>query len=239
MSLPALQDRQLNDMKYRLQQDGIHPLVPSNVATIFKRVLKVTDHGIGKVYRTGEHVTLRDTVDDSREWLMEISMFIVYGPIQCCYYFFVDGKYFVSKVRGSSVDKDEWTSQPIMVHHDFRRLCIHPLKNVPQSDTLYINIEGNNFLISDPDCLVIPSHIDVPIFPIADEIIRTKDGRLLQVSAVDRDNRTVQGFLLRRVGGSKSRWTPQRSQHTITFANMAESVFVRCSGCIQLTVKNY
>ena len=42
--------------------------------------------------------------------------------------------------------------------------------------------------------------------------------------------------LLRRVGGSNPRWTPQRSQHTITFANMAESVsFVRCSGCIQLT----
>ena len=37
---------------------------------------------------------------------MEISMFIVYGPIQGCYYFVVYGKYFVSKVQGSSVDKD-------------------------------------------------------------------------------------------------------------------------------------
>lgn len=166
----TLQDDQLNDIKYWLQQDGIHPLVPSNVATTFKRVLNITDHGIGKVYRIGEHVTLRDTVDDSREWLMEISMFIVYGPVQSCYYFFVDGTYFVSKVRGSSVDKDEWTSQPIMVRREFRRLCVQPLQNMCRKVMLY-NFEGNNFLITDPDCLVIPTHIDVPIFPIAEEII--------------------------------------------------------------------
>ena len=95
---------------------------------MWQQVSSVTDRGIGKVYRTGEHVTLRDTVDDSREWLMEISMFIVSGPVQGCYYYFVDGKYFVSRVRGSSIDKDEWTSQPIM-HATFA-------KYVPQSDAL-------------------------------------------------------------------------------------------------------
>lgn len=141
-----LQERQFSDIKYWLQQDSIHP---SNVATSFKRVLKVTDHEIGKVYRIREYITLRDTIDDSREWLMEISMFIVYGPVQGRYYFFVDGKYFVSKVRGSSVDQDEWTDQPIMIHHDFRQLCVQPLQNICRKVMLY-NFEGNNFLITDP-----------------------------------------------------------------------------------------
>ena len=95
----TLQERQFDDIQHWLQQDGVHPSFPTNVASSFKRILKVTEYGIGKVYRIGEHVILRDTVDDSRERLMEIAMFIVYGPVQDCYYFFADGSICVKDVR--------------------------------------------------------------------------------------------------------------------------------------------
>ena len=45
-----------------------------SIIQIFRILQKVTNYGIGKVFRVGEYVTLRDTVDDSREWLLETTM---------------------------------------------------------------------------------------------------------------------------------------------------------------------
>ena len=64
------------------------------------------------------NVTLCDTVDNSREWLLETTMFIVYGPVQTHYYFFVDGNYFVSKSRASVIETDDQTGQPILINFE-------------------------------------------------------------------------------------------------------------------------
>ena len=102
----SLQDRQVSDIQYWIQQDGInHSDLPSVASS----------YGMGEVFRTGEYVTLRDTVDDSREWLLETTMFIVYGPDQGRYYFFVDENYFISKSRASTIETDDWTGQPVLV----------------------------------------------------------------------------------------------------------------------------
>lgn len=119
-------DHQLNDIKYWLQQHGIHPLVPSNVATTFKRVLKVTDHGIGVLqnWRTcNSYVTLSMIAD---------SMFIVYGPItRLLLHFFVNGKYFEStlywKCEDLQLTKMDKSTPTIMVRRDFH---LHPLQNM-------------------------------------------------------------------------------------------------------------
>ena len=78
----SLQDRQISDIKYWIQQDGVNCTHLPNISSLFKCILKMTNYGIGKVFRAGEDVTLRDSVDDSREWMLETTIFIVYGPVQ-------------------------------------------------------------------------------------------------------------------------------------------------------------
>ena len=105
----------MSDIKYWIGQDGINSSDLLNIASSFKGILKVTDYGIGKVFRVGEYVALRDTVDDSREWLLETTKFIVYGHVNIRYYFFVDGNYVVSKLQASIIETDDWTGQPILI----------------------------------------------------------------------------------------------------------------------------
>lgn len=135
-------DHQLNDIKYWLQQHGIHPLVPSNVATTFKRVLKVTDHGIGVLqnWRTcNSYVTLSMIAD---------SMFIVYGPItRLLLHFFVNGKYFESTLY--------WKCEDLQLTKMDKSTPTHHGVS-PTSFAGYV-LQINNFLITDP---VIPFHID-------------------------------------------------------------------------------
>ena len=69
----------MSDIKYWIQQDGINSSDLPNVASSFKCILKVTDYGIGKVFRVGEYVTLHDAVDDSREWLIEATAHCVWS----------------------------------------------------------------------------------------------------------------------------------------------------------------
>ena len=154
----------MNDVRYWLQQEGISLSDIPHVAPSFKRVVKLTDYGIGKIFRVGEYVTLRDTVDDSREWLLEIVMLIVYGPVNGQYHFFVEGKYFILKSRASEVETDDWTGQPVMIRRNFRRLCVQPLSNILRKVMSY-KFEGNNHLIIDQECPVIPADIQVPVFP--------------------------------------------------------------------------
>ena len=91
----SLQDRQMSDIKYWISS--------------FKHILKTTNYGIGKVFRADEFVTLCDTVDDSREWLLETTIIIAYVPVQSRYYFFADSNYFVSRLRASVIEIDVWT----------------------------------------------------------------------------------------------------------------------------------
>ena len=134
----SLEERQMSDIKYWIQQDGINSSDLPNIASSFKRILKVTDYGIGKVFRVGEYVTLRDTVDDGREWLLETTKFIVYGPVNSQYYFFVDGNYFVSKSRASVIETDDWTGQPILIRHNFRRQCAATQQHLTKSNDLQV-----------------------------------------------------------------------------------------------------
>ena len=84
--------------------------------------------------------------------------------------------------------------------------------------------ESSNHLTIDPDRPVIPANVQVPVFPQAMEVIRTSDSKLFQVSSVNTKSKTVQGLLLCKVGGRNPRWSIQRSQHTIPFANIVEIV---------------
>ena len=94
--------------------------------------------------------------------------------------------------------------------------------------------ESNNhdIVTIDPDCPVIPTSVQVPQ---AMEVIRTSDDKLLQVSSVDTERKTIQGLLLREVKGRNLRWSVQRSQHTVLFVNIVQIVpHVIHAGGIQL-----
>ena len=86
-----------------------------------------------------------------------------------------------------------WTGQPILIRQNFRRLCVQPLCNILQKVMIY-KYESNNDLTIDPDCPEILTSVQVPVFPQAKEVIRTSDDKLLQVSSVDTERKTIQGL---------------------------------------------
>ena len=59
--------------------------------------LQPNDYDLGVMYRVGEFVVLQDSLSERREWVMEISSIIVYGPIANKYKTFVDGNYFAAR----------------------------------------------------------------------------------------------------------------------------------------------
>ena len=144
------------------------------------------------------NVALCDTVDDSREWPLETTKFIVYGPVNGQYYFFVDGNYFVLKSRTSVIKTDDWTGQPILIRHNFWRLCVQPLSNISWKVMTY-KYESNNHLLTQ---IALWYQLTSKFLsPQAMEIIRTSNDKLFQVSSVNSENKTIQGFLLRKVEG--------------------------------------
>ena len=110
---------------------------------------------------------------------------------------------------------------------------MQPLHNVLRKVMIY-KYESNNHPTIDPDCPVIPASVQVPVFPQAMEVIRTSDGKLLQVSSVYTENKTIPGLLLRQVRGRNPR-SVQRSQHTVPFVNIVQIVpYVLHAGGIRL-----
>ena len=106
--------------------------------------------------------------------------------------------------------------------------------NISQKVITY-KYEGNKHLTIDPDHPVIPASVQVPVFPQVMEVIRTSDYKLFQVSSVNTESKTVQGLLLRKLGGRNPRWSIQRSLHTVPFINIVQIVtHVLHAGCIQL-----
>ena len=155
----SLNDRQMADIKFWLEKDHLTDSDEElpQVAQTFRRIFKPNDYDLGVMYRVGEFVVLQDSLSERREWVMEISSIIVYGPIANKYKTFVDGNYFAAKTFPNSgeLDIDKWSGQPKMVHREFRRLCVQPTKFIERKIMLYPvnNSRGSlsHYLIIDPD----------------------------------------------------------------------------------------
>ena len=51
---------------------------------------------------------------------MEVASFIMYGPVQNRYYFFLDGQYYAAKTTRGNIDVDSWTGKAKMIPKNFQ-----------------------------------------------------------------------------------------------------------------------
>lgn len=168
-SFKVLSDRELADIRYWLRNVEIIGELP-NACRTYSRFLGTGDYDFSIVYRVGENVIATDVDHPSREWLATITHILVYGPVNNQYHYF-KGTFFSAEIHGTGLLTDRnWTNQPLMVHRDFHRLCVYPLKSIYRKVMMYSSGVKDTFLTIDLDPLspalqrqsrfhIIPSHV--------------------------------------------------------------------------------
>ena len=64
----------------------------------------------------GEPIVINDSIDDQKEWVMTITSFVMYGPVENKYHFFVDDTYYAARVTAwLSIEVDDWTRKERMI----------------------------------------------------------------------------------------------------------------------------
>ena len=98
-SYHQLIEQETADVQHCISDIDLEKIPP--LCLTFTRILKVNDFDLGVIYRTNEHVIVRDAEDDSKEWVTKISAFYACGPVNGSYYLFFKGKFYAAKtVRG-------------------------------------------------------------------------------------------------------------------------------------------
>ena len=93
--------------------DNLSPTLVSthdmlNVARGFKKIVKINSYGIASLYRVGEYVAVQDHLSASMEWIVQITGFIVYGPVNNKYVQFYNGIYFAARtLADGSINIDD------------------------------------------------------------------------------------------------------------------------------------
>ena len=196
-----LNDQQKRDLSHWLHVDQ-SALLPS--CLLYKKALKVLEHGTALVFRKGETAILLDAEVDDREWVVQIESFLLYGPLNGEY--FGDSLYYVSKTAGETLDFDEWTGLPKLVQRNFRQLCIQPINLLSRKVILYN--AGTYSLTIDPDKPVVSScTVSVPHYPASGEVVELEDKRMFLIEDIDREEKKFKGYRLKRIGGTNGRWT--------------------------------
>ena len=90
---------QLRDIEHWVSQESPIICEMPNSAYSFKKIVKSDTLDFATTYRKGDYIILRDSDFSDREWVMQITDFIVYGPVCNQYHLFVDGNYFIAKSR--------------------------------------------------------------------------------------------------------------------------------------------
>ena len=86
------------------------------VARAFNKIVKIHSYGIASLYRVGEYVAVQDHLSAGTELIMQLTGFVVYGPVNLEYAHFFNGNCFAAKTTSDgSADKDEWPIQPKLV----------------------------------------------------------------------------------------------------------------------------
>ncbi len=86
--LTMLSDRQVADIKYWLATFNPLDELPqpfSKVVRTYSSVVKMNDYDLGVTYRKGDTVIVSD-YEQPQEWVMQVTEFLVYGPIFDQYY---------------------------------------------------------------------------------------------------------------------------------------------------------
>lgn len=76
-------------------------------------MVKTNHYGIANTYKVGDYVAVQDFGSLSMEWIVQITAFIAYGPINNLFRHYFDGVYYAAKTLANGIiDVDEWTGQP-------------------------------------------------------------------------------------------------------------------------------
>ena len=239
-SILLLDTQQIADIEYWVQagnlalststQDNMH-----HVARAFKKVVKINSYGIASIYRVGEYVAVQDHLSEGTEWIVQITGFFVYGPVNNEYAHFFNGNYFSAKtLADGSVDEDEWTIQPKLVRKQYRRLCIQPVRYIERKVMLYaIDTRHNQYLCIDPNHCVSISTIDVPHYPELSEVVEVKGSVYFIVAEVEAETEQVKCHPLYKVGSFNPRWKPSLLE-TVTqpFSDIIRNIpYDKRAGC--------
>ena len=234
----SLSEQELSDIQYWLQdlRDQTFPIV----CQAFARIFKVNDFDLGCVYRTNEHAIVRDNDDENTEWLVKIENFLVYGPVDGSFHYYLKGKFYAAKTVRDAVEYDTWTGCPKMIPKDYRRLCTYPLALLKRKVMIYPTDESmTSYLVIDPDQPVVCHEIFIPYYPQVDEVVRVKSGHLnspdlMIVKQVHHDARIFEGHKLQAVRGS-CRYSILSRTTRVKVSNVLCSVPYRLNaGCVYI-----
>ena len=97
VSYHYLTDQELEDVQYWLRSGSNDENLYYPQYASFSWVLKVNNYDFGIVYHTNEHAIVTDAEDNSKEWLIKITHFLVCGPVKGSYYSFIKGTFYAAK----------------------------------------------------------------------------------------------------------------------------------------------
>ena len=124
----------------------------------FKKLVKSDRCDLAIVYRVGETIVINDPIDDQKEWVMTITSFILYGPVENKYHIFVDGTYYAARVTAqSTIEVDDWTEKEKMIKKNYNNLRVQPTNLIDHKVMLYPNPNNltnpNYYLVIDQEQL--------------------------------------------------------------------------------------
>ena len=156
---------------------------------------------------------------------MQITNFLVYGPIADKYHYFIKGTYFSAKSAHRVIETDQWTGQPIMIPRDYRRLCVYPLKQLDRKVIIYpLQSPSNSYLVIAPDQPIICESIHIPYYTNSGDVIQVettcRSCTYMLVVSVEDNSHTVKGYVLKKVRGPVKRWSLSSDTTSISFEHM-------------------
>lgn len=216
-SYKQLTEHEINDIRFWLREFELDQDLP-NVCQTYARVVKNTDYDIATVYRTGEYVVVRDAQTEEKEWLVQLTDIIVYGPIGNLFHYYLNGTYYSAKTSRGAIEYDTWTGEPKMIRREYRRLCLTPLHFIDRKVMVYKLDNESSCLMIDMDGPVVCRTVGIPYYPNPGEVVKVKTNGHLLVETVN--NQTVQGHELRRVNGTNPRWIVTRQCTEVALRNI-------------------
>ena len=233
----VLSSRQLQDIRHWISVLNPGKEIPENLpctANSYPRILKVLEYDFSTVFRTKEYVLLSD-YDQPKEWLMQISDFLVYGPLFERYYQFVDGTYFVAKTVRGEVVMDEWTNQPWMVRRQFERLRVQPMKLLCRKVMVYPDIHNSRqYLTIDPDGPVEIKEIAIPVYPKVHGVAKFSNNPVQYMIVTEATRNIIKGYKMRQIRGRNPRWVKDHEAEVHPKEIICTVQYTMNCGCFQL-----
>lgn len=116
--------------------------------------------------------------DAREEWVIEISKIVIVGPIEQCYFTFIDGRYFIPAFSNGIAVKHDWTDTHKLLPHSYTRDSVQPLPNIKRKVILYpepSNAEDPQYFLKiDIHKPEVELPVQVPVSPEVDDSVKIR-----------------------------------------------------------------